>query len=86
LADFFVCGVGDALEDVGEVGVRVDAASAAAFDDAVNDGAAVADVGSSDEEPVLLADGRGAVSVFGEVVVDLDLAFCEVDFEALPLP
>ena len=60
LADFFVRGVGEALEDVREVGVWVDAASATAFYDAVDDGAAVASVSSADEEPVLLTDGRGA--------------------------
>ena len=65
LADFFVRGAGDALEDVGEVGVWVDAASATAFYDAVDDGAAVAGVSSADKEPVLLADGCGAHGVFG---------------------
>ena len=49
LADFFVRGAGDALEDVGEVGVWVDAASATAFYDAVDDGAAVAGVSSADK-------------------------------------
>ena len=82
----YVRGAGDALEDVGEVGVWVDAASATAFYDAVDDGAAVAGVSSADKEPVLLADGCGAHGVFGMIVINFYAAFGKVDFESFPLP
>jgi len=85
LADLFVCGVRDALEDVGEVGVRVDAAPTAAFYDAVDDGAAVASVSSTDEEPVFLTDGCGTHRVLGMIVINFNTAFCDVDLESFPL-
>ena len=47
-------------EHVAQVGERVEAAAAAAFDDGVEDGAAFAGLGFADEEPVFLADGGGA--------------------------
>lgn len=76
---------GEAGEDVAEVGVRVDPAAAAAFDDGVEDGAALASFGGADEEPVFLADGGGTDGVFDEVVVDRDAAVAEVDGEGGPL-
>ena len=41
-------------EDFTEIRVRVEAAPPAAFDDGVDDGAALAGLGVTDEEPVLL--------------------------------
>jgi len=61
-------------EDVPEIGERIEAAPPAAFDDGVDDGAAVARLGFTDEEPVLLADGGGPDGVFVEVVIDLQSA------------
>lgn len=62
---------GEAGEHVAQVGERVYASAAAAFDDGVEDGSALPGVGGSDEHPVFLADGGGADGVFDEVVVDL---------------
>ncbi len=72
-------------EDVAEVGVGIDPAAAAAFDEGVEDGAARAGFGGANEEPVLFADGGGADGVFDEVVVDLDAAVAEIDGEDGPL-
>ena len=47
--------VGQSREDVAEVGVGIDAATAAGFDDGVNDGSAFSGVGLAHEEPVLLS-------------------------------
>ena len=51
----------------------------------VDDGGALAGVGVADEEPVLLADGRGADGVFDEVVVESGLGVLEVGGERLPV-
>lgn len=72
---------GQSCEDVAEVDERVDAPAAAAFDDGVEDGSALAGFGGSYEEPVLFADGGGADGVFHEVVVDFDPSVDEVAFE-----
>ena len=64
--------------------MRADATSATAFDDRVDDGAALAGVGSSDEHPVLLSEGCGADGVFGIVVIYLNLACFEIDFKVGP--
>ena len=47
--------------------MRADASATTAFDDCVDDGAALPGVRSSDEHPVFLSDRRGADGVFGEV-------------------
>ena len=61
--------------------MRADTTSATAFDDRVDDGAALAGVGSSDEHPVLLSEGCGADGVFGIVVIYLNLAYFEIELQ-----
>jgi hypothetical protein len=56
--------VREAGEHVAEVGVGIDPPAAAAFDDRIEDGSALAGLGLADEEPILFADGRGADGVF----------------------
>jgi hypothetical protein len=46
--------VGQASEDIAQVGERIEAAPATVFDDRVDDGTALASLGISDEEPVFL--------------------------------
>ena len=58
-------------EHIPEVSVRIDPAATAAFDDGVEDGAALAGIGFAEEEPVLFSDGSGPDRVFDQVVVDL---------------
>lgn len=72
-------------EDVAEVGERVEASAATAFDDGVEDGASLACFGGSDEEPVFLSYRGGADGVFDSVVVDLDASVGEEVFEGGPL-
>ena len=71
-------------EDFAQVGLRIDAAAAAGFDDREEDGAALAGLGFADEEPVLFAHGGGADGVLDGVVVDLDSAVFEIDGEHGP--
>ena len=61
-----------AREHAAEVGLRVDPAAAAAFDDGVEDGSALASVRGSEEQPVLFVGSGGADGVFHAVVVDLN--------------
>ena len=61
----------EAGEHVTQVGVGIKAAAAAAFDDRVEDGSALAGSGFADEEPVLFPDGGGTDGVFDQVVVGL---------------
>lgn len=77
--------VREAGEDVPQVGMGIEAAAAAAFDEAVKDGSALAGFGVADEEPVLLADGGGTDGVFDPVVVDFDAPVFEVDAQRGPL-
>ena len=53
-----------------QVGERVCAVALAGNDDRVDDRGALAGVGVTDEQPVFLADGRGADGIFDEVVVE----------------
>ena len=69
-----------------KVSLGIDGSSAAAFDQRVNDRPALASSGFAHEEPVLFADGGGADRVFNQVVVDLDTAIAQEDFERVPLP
>lgn len=74
-----------AREDGAQVGVGIEAAPPAAFDDGVDDGAALAGFGVADEEPVFLAESGGANGVFHEVVVDLHAAIVHINFQGAPL-
>ena len=77
--------VRQAREHFPQVGVGIKAATPAAFDHGVDDGAALAGLGFADEEPVFLADGGGANGVFHQVVIDLHPAIAQIDFQRGPL-
>lgn len=66
-------------EDVAEVGVGIDVSAAAAFDDGVDDRAALAGTCFADEEPVFLAEGGRADGILHEVIVDLDASVPQVN-------
>jgi hypothetical protein len=53
LRDLFVGHLGQPGEHVFEVGVRIDASAATAFDEGVNNSAALSGIGIAHEEPVL---------------------------------
>ncbi len=84
VGDLPVGGGGQAREDVTQVSVRIESATAAAFDDGVEDGRAFAGLGFTDEQPVLFAQGGGANGVFHEVLIDLDASVVEVNAELRP--
>jgi hypothetical protein len=73
------------LEDPLEVGVGIRSVAADLLDEGVDDGAAPAGVFAADEHPVLVAELSGVDGVFGEVVVELDLAVDEAGFEVRQL-
>jgi len=60
--------VRQAREHFPQVGVGIKTATPTAFDDGVEDGAALAGPGVADEEPVFLADGGGANGVFYQLL------------------
>ena len=77
--------VWQAGEEVAEVCVGIDVPAAAAFDDGINDRTALANSRFADEEPVLFSNGGWPDGIFHEVVVDLDAAVPEVNFQGAPL-
>lgn len=60
------------------------ATMAASFDDRLQDRAALASFGLTDEQTVLLADSCGTDGVLGAVVVDLNAAVFDVDLQHGP--
>ncbi len=66
--DLAVGHVGQAREDFPQVLVRIKIAPPATLDERVNNGAALAGIRLADEEPVLLADGRGTNGIFDQVM------------------
>ena len=75
----------EAGEDVAQVRVGIDVSAATAFDDGVEDRATLTGTGFANEEPVFLADSGGTHGIFDEVIVDLDAAVLQVNFERPPL-
>ena len=65
--------MGQAGEDVAQIGVGIDFAPTAAFDHRVNNRAAFSCLGVADEEPVFLADGGGPNGVLDKVMPPPDL-------------
>jgi hypothetical protein len=68
LGDLAVGHVGQACQHVAKIGKRVKTASAAVFNDGVDDRAALTGIRLADEEPVLFADGRGSLSVMAATI------------------
>jgi hypothetical protein len=56
-------------EHVAEIGIGIEAASAATLDDGVEDGAAVTGVGIAQEQPVLFSKGSWPNGVFDQVIM-----------------
>ena len=83
--DLAVGHVGQAGEDFTKISEGIKPATAAAFNDGVDDRADLTGIGVADEEPVLLADGRGADGVFDQVVVNLHPAIIQINAQRAPL-
>ena len=77
--------VGQTREHVTQVSKGIEAASAATLNQGINDGAALARIRFTDEEPVFLADGCGTNGVFHQVVIDLYPAIAQINFQRAPL-
>ena len=84
-ANLPVCALGDAGERVAQILMRIDAASAATFDNRVDHGAALSGLGVSKKQPVLLADSRRPNGIFHSIVVDFDAAIADIFDERLPV-
>ena len=54
--DLVVLHRGEALQNIGEVILRIDAPAAATLDDRINDSAAPTGIGMTDEEPAAASD------------------------------
>ena len=76
---------GQALDEMFEIGLRIDAVIARADEQGVHHGRSLAGFGAADEQPVLLPNGTGPNVVLGIVVVDLDPAVFEVGLHGWPL-
>ena len=72
-------------EHLAQVGVRVQTASAATFDEGINNRAAFAGSGIAHEQPVLLAAGGGPDGIFHQVVVNLHPAVIQINGQRGPL-
>ena len=85
VGDIPVCAFGDAGEHVAQILMRIDAASAATFDNRVDHGAALSGLGVSKKQPVLPADSRRPNGIFHSIVVDFDAAIADIFDERLPV-
>jgi hypothetical protein len=68
-------------QDIGQVFLRVDPATAATDDEGVDDSAAPTGVGVSNEEPAATTDGGNPNRVFHEIVVDFVAARLQITDE-----
>lgn len=76
---------GDSKERIAEVGEGVDAVAFGALDKGVVDGGGAASAVVSQEEPVFAANSDSSQSLFGGVVVDVEIAVVEVADERGPV-
>ena len=76
--------VDDAGDDVGEVGVRLDAVELAGLDERGDDGPMLGAAVGAGEQRVLAVEGEGPDGALDDVVVDLDAAVVEEPAQTLP--
>ena len=76
--------VDDPGEDVGEVGLRVDAVELAGLDERGDDGPVLSAAVGAGEERILAIEGDGTDGALDDVGVDLDAAVVEEAGEPLP--
>jgi hypothetical protein len=73
------------LEDPLEVGEWIRSVAADLLDECIDNCAAPAGMLAADEHPILVAELGRADGVFGEIIVELDLAVHEAGFEVRQL-
>ena len=78
--------VGDAAEDVAQIGLGVEAVELGGFDQGVDGGGAFAAGVGAGEQVVLAAQGQGPDGALGGVVVDLQAPVIEIARQGLPAP
>lgn len=76
--------IGDAGEDIAEVGFWVEAVELCGFDERVDGGGAFSTGIRSGKEIILAAEGDAADRTLGGIVVDLDLAIVDVACQRFP--
>ena len=74
----------DAIEDVGEVGLRVEAVQLCRLDDRHGAGERLGAGVGAREEPVFSSDADRAQGALGRIVVDADAAVLEEQAEGRP--
>ena len=74
-----------AREDITQISVWIFAVPLTGHDDRVDDGRALAGIGMTDKEPVLLPNGRRPDGVFDQVVVEARLAVSLMRGQGRPL-
>src|ERR1700735_2156301 len=80
-----VCHFWQAGEHILDVGVGINAATPAAFDDGVNDGSTLTGIGIAHEKPVLFSESGWPNGIFHKVVVDLAPTVVQINTQRSPL-
>ncbi|WBO60413.1 hypothetical protein GT370_06380 [Acidocella sp. MX-AZ03] len=73
-----------AVDDIGEMGFRVEAVEFCGLEDGVDDGGALTVDLRAEEQEIFTSGGDGAQGALGLVVVDIDTAVCGAETQALP--
>lgn len=76
--------IGDAGEDIGEPGLRIDIVELGGLDEGVDDGGALAAAIGAAEQPCLAAKRDAAQRALGSVVGEADAAIIEEAGERVP--
>ncbi len=76
--------IGDAREDIGELGLRIDIVELGGLEQRVDDGGALAAAIRATEQPRLATERNAAQRVLGGVVAEADAAVVEEAGERTP--
>ena len=76
--------IGDAGDDVAEIGFRVEAVQLGGLDDGVYDGSAFAASVRAGKKPVLTPNGQRADSTFSGIVTDVETTIGGIASESIP--
>ena len=64
-----------------QIGIGLDIMTPAAFDDRINDRTALASIGVTEKQPILLSESGRSDRILNQVIVDLDFGFFEVNLQ-----
>jgi len=84
-AEFARTGHRQALDEILQIGLRIDAMIPGADEQGIHHGGTLASFGAADEQPVRFSNGTGPNVVLGVVVVDLDPTVLEEGLHGRPL-